>query len=657
MTMDNVKNILLTGAMEAIPMNRIKIVDSFWSKRQSLVRDVVIPYQWDALNDRVPGAAPSHTIKNFQIAAKVAEGEHYGAVFQDSDLAKWLETAGFTLSIERDAKLEKIADEVINLLERAQQSDGYLNSYYTIVKPEERWTDLRHDHELYCAGHFMEAAVAYYDATGKRKFIDIVSKLADYLLTVFGEGDGQLKGYPGHPEVELALVKLYRVTGNEQYLTLSKFFIDERGTKPNYFEIEAGRNGKRVIHKDLTYMQAHLPVREQKTAEGHAVRAIYLYCAMTDLALAYGDEALLRACRELWQNVVRKKMYITGGVGSSQFEERFTVDYDLPNDRAYTETCASVAMVFWAHRMLETEANGEYADVLEQALYNGVLSGISLDGKSYFYVNPLEVWPSAANHRNDMSSVKVTRQPWFGCACCPPNIARLIASLGEYVYGRSEEKREVYVHLYIGGTAEIKLNDSEIKLTQQANYPWDGLTAIKLELKKPMEFTMALRIPGWCRQATIIINGQQTAADLTKNGYAYISRSWQDGDIIELTLDMPIELVRAHPSLRNNAGKVAIKRGPLVYCLEETDNGANLQDLLLTSETKLNARFDADLLEGVVVITGDGFRSEFGEGDTELYTTDIYPKAPAPFKAIPYYAWSNRESGEMTVWIRKSEDL
>ncbi|MDP4097274.1 glycoside hydrolase family 127 protein [Paenibacillus sp. P96] len=640
--------------MNPLTLQQVTIQDSFWSSREQNVTETVVPYQWDALNDNIPGAEPSHTIENFRLAAGEAQGEYYGMVFQDSDLGKWLETVGFILSRERDPELEKTADEVIDLLERAQQPDGYLNTYYTVKHPGERWTNLRDNHELYCAGHLMEAAVSYVQATGKRKFLDIMARYADYIGTVFGPGPDQMQGYDGHPEIELALVKMYEATGQVKYLELSSFFVDQRGQQPHFFDQEARQHQENTARKrNYDYFQAHAPVREQHTAEGHSVRAVYLYSAMADLAVQNGDQQLLDACRQLWKDTTRRKMYVTGGIGSSEYEERFTVPYDLPNDRAYAETCAAIGLMFWAHRMLQIEADREYADVMERALYNGVLSGISLDGKSYFYVNPLEVWPDTANHRHDMSTVKVTRQPWFGCACCPPNIARLIASLGQYIYSQNDERKELYVHLYIGSSATVDLADQEVRLIQKTNYPWDAAVELELDMDHEAEFGVSLRIPGWCKEAKITVNGNEVTDAVMSNGYASLHRTWQPGDRIMLEMSMPVELVFAHPALRENAGKAALQRGPIVYCLEEVDNGANLQDIELAVGSKLEAVYDDELFGGSVVICGTATRSDaIAAGSDALYATSPAARIPVQIKAVPYYAWSNREPGEMTVWSR-----
>ncbi len=442
-----------------VPLKKVKMTDLFWGGRQEMVRNRAIPHQWDALNDRLPDVPPSHVISDLRKAGGSEKGDFQGILFQDSDLAKWLETLSCRLATHPDDKWLAIAEGVIDLIESSQQEDGYINSYFTVARPEDRWTNLRDRHELYVAGHLIEAAVAYYEATGRRKFLDLMCRFADYIGTVFGREEGKKRGYPGHEEIELALVKLYRTTGKSRYLDLCKYFINERGSQPCYFTLEAEERGEESIagssfrSPPYAQYQAHLPVREQNEAVGHSVRAMYLYCGMADLAIETADRGLAEACRRLWRNVTRRRMYVTGGVGSSAFGEAFTFDSDLPNDRAYTETCAAVGLVFWAHRMLQLDTLGEYGDVMERALYNGVLSGISLDGEKYFYVNPLEVWPEACAKRSDLNHVKTSRRPWFGCACCPPNISRLLASLGGYIYSTAED--ELFVHLYMGSETVV----------------------------------------------------------------------------------------------------------------------------------------------------------------------------------------------------------
>src|SRR5690606_29447942 len=419
--------------------------------------------------------------------------------------------------------------------------------------------------------HLIEAAVAYYRATGKDKFLNIMIKYADYIDTVFGPEEDKIKGYPGHQEIELALVKLYDVTGNKKYLNLSKFFIDERGKQPHYFDIEKEKRNDTNpfwFNNNYAYHQAHKPVREQKEAVGHAVRAVYMYTAMADLAAKTNDPELKKVCETLWENVTRKQMYITGGIGSMVFGEAFSFDYDLPNDLSYTETCASIALVFWANRMLDLDINSQYADIMELTLYNGTISGMDLDGKKFFYVNPLEVLPEASDKRGDKRHIKSVRQGWFGCACCPPNLARLIASIGHYIY--SQKEREIFVHLYMGNDAKFELDGKEVLLTQHTNYPWDGHVAINVSTELQSDFTISLRVPGWARKAIVKINGQLIDHEsLIKDGYIRLQRSWKKEDKIELILPMEVERIQANPLVRHNNGKVALQRGPVVYCLEE----------------------------------------------------------------------------------------
>ena len=645
----------------SVPLKNVRIEDLFWSKYAQLVRDVVIPYQWDALNDRIDGAEPSYAIRNFRIAAGKEEGDFGGFVFQDSDLAKWLEAVGYSLMNHKDLSLEALADEAIELIADAQQEDGYINTYFTIEAPEKRWTNLTECHELYVAGHMIEAAVAYYEATGKRRFLDVVSVFADYIISVFGTDPGQIQGYDGHQEIELALVKLYKVTGHEKYLQLSQYFLDQRGQEPHFFieEWEArGRKSFWVSHDgpssqpNLKYHQSYAPVREQKEAHGHAVRAVYMYTAMADIAAQTGDEGLLQACRNLWDNIVHKQMYITGGIGSTHHGEAFSFDYDLPNDTIYAETCASIGLIFFAQRMLQIEPNREYADVIERALYNNVIGSMSKDGKHYFYVNPLEVWPKASEGNPDKHHVKSERQKWFGCSCCPPNVARLVSSLGEYVYTVSDS--ELYIHQYIGGVANASVGGQNIEIQQETNYPWDGRIKIQVTPETEHSFTLGLRIPGWCQSSKLYINGEEEQmTDSMRDGYALIKRTWQIGDVVHLELAMDVQLIQSHPELRANAGKVAIQRGPLVYCIEEIDNQAPLAAITLLTDRPLTVRFDPDLLGGTTVIEGEALLDEQEHWSNELYRPFKSESNPVKLRAVPYHSWGNRTSGEMSVWIRR----
>lgn len=632
-----------------------KLMDGFWYQWTKKIAETVAPYQWQALNDKVPGASPSHAMENFRIAAGLAKGGFHGFVFQDSDVYKWLEAVSYCLMNQSDPELERLADEVVELIARVQQPDGYLNTYFTIREPKMRWKNLRDNHELYCAGHLIEAAVAYLQATGKRKLLDAVCRLADHIDRLFGPEPGKKPGYPGHPEIELALVKLYRVTGEKRYLKLSKFFVEERGKKPLYFEIEAKERGEEKPRWPFwtpAYCQAHLPVREQTEAVGHAVRAMYLYSAMADLALETGDETLFSACERLWENVTKRRIYITGGVGSDVEGEAFTFDYDLPNDRAYAETCASIGLVFWAHRMLRLNPDRKYADAMERALYNGVLSGISLDGTKYFYTNPLEVWPEACRNRHDLRHIVTERQPWFDCACCPPNVARLLASIPQYVYSQDEDA--VYVHLFAASEATVELAVGRVTLIQETNYPWEEEVTINVRPEEPFEFTLAIRIPGWCRDPRLRINGDDVdLAALMEKGYAKIKRKWHDGDKVELLLPMPIKRVRAHPEVRATSGKVAIMRGPLVYCLEEVDNGPGLHQIVLPSGAQLERAGRLAELDNVVIIKGQALRVDPSSWREGLYSPKEYTLKETTVTFVPYYAWANRKPGEMTVWVRE----
>ena len=641
-----------------VSLKNITIDDSFWSEYQKLVKDVVIPYQWEALNDNIPDAAPSYAIKNFRIAAVEEQGEFGGMVFQDSDVAKWLEAVGYSLAINPDPELEALADKTIDLIEKAQQPDGYLNTYFTIKAPDKRWTNLQDCHELYCAGHMIEAAVAYYNGTGKKKLLNVMCRFADYIDTVFGVEPGKLKGYCGHQEVELALVKLYKATGNEKYLKLSKYFIDERGQEPYFFEQEWEKRDKISFWSGTvsgmpneSYHQSHKPVREQTEAIGHAVREVYMLTGMADIAAETGDTELLEACRRLWDDIVNRQMYITGGVGSTNHGEAFSFDYDLPNDTVYAETCASIGLIFFAHRMLQIEAKGNYADIMERALYNTVVSGMSKDGRHFFYVNPLEVWPEASEKNLSRNHVKPVRQKWFGCACCPPNVARLLTSLGEYIYTNNNDT--IYTHLYIGGEAKIQMEKEEIKITQETDYPWNGTVKLNLSMNNEKAFKLALRVPGWCKKAEITVNGE--ALDLNSkiaDGYAILNNTWKDGDCIELKLEIIAEFIQANPKVRADAGKVAIQRGPLVYCLEETDNGTNLNAVSIDTGARLEEEFDKNLLGGAVAIKAKGIRIDEEAWNNELYRPFKDNSKKVRLKAVPYFLWGNRTPGEMLVWIR-----
>ncbi|WP_336758794.1 glycoside hydrolase family 127 protein [Paenibacillus sp. USHLN196] len=644
---------------------RNKIKDPFWSHYVDLVRTVVVPYQWEALNDRIEGAEPSRAIHNFRIAAGEEEGEHYGMVFQDSDVAKWIEAASYLLAAQPDPELERIVDRVIETIAQAQQADGYLNTYFTLKEPGARWTNLAECHELYCAGHMIEAGVAYYEATGKRNLLDVVIRLADHIGTVFGTEPGQLPGYDGHQEIELALFKLYQTTGKEAYLNMSHYFLEQRGNSPHYFVQEWEKRGRSVHFGELdmvhrhSYSQSHLPIRAQDTAEGHAVRLVYMCAAVADVAAETGDESLKEACERLWSNTVNKRMYITGSIGSSAKEEAFTGDYDLPGDTAYAETCASIGLIFWAKRMFQIKPDSKYADVLERALYNTVISGMSLDGQRFFYVNPLEADPELLKVNPNYAHVRTRRQGWFGCACCPPNIARLLASLDQYVYTTDEAASTLYVQLYIGGEAAFTLNGTDFSVNMNSTYTSNGEAVIRIESVSGEEtgFTMALRKPDWCVSPELWINGEKADVDdaIIECGYMKVQRCWQAGDEIRLRFPMEVLRMRGHDYIRDTFGKVAIQRGPFMYCLEETDNGAGLYRIELPASAEFEVNHGGVNLLGVPDLTIEARRLVSHEdGAVQLYRSDVRREVqPVTLRFVPYFTWANREEGEMSVWVRE----
>lgn len=640
---------------KSLKLKDMKIQDPFWSKHVDLVRNVIIPYQWDAINDRIEDAESSHCLENFEIAAGRKQGKFYGAVFQDTDIAKWLEAVGFTLECYPDEKLEKTADEVIDLIAEAQQEDGYINTYFTIEAPDKRWSDLCEGHELYTAGHLMEAAVAYYYGTGKRKFLDCMCRFADLICDTFGFEEGKIHGYPGHQEVEIGLVKLYYATGEKKYLDQAKYFIDARGVGENYFLQEMKKPDflhifPEFANYDTKYSQSHLPVREQKTAEGHAVRAVYMYCAMADIAYEYQDKELMQACETLWNNIVEKRMYITGGIGSSGILERFTTDYDLPNGYNYAESCASIGLALFGMRMAQITKNAKYADVVERALYNTVLAGIALDGKSFFYVNPLEVWPPSCMDRTSKEHVKPIRQKWFGVACCPPNIARTLASLGQYIYSWEEEDRALYVNLFVSGKTVVSTNEGELKINVETKFPWEMDVETEIENNSGKPVKVLFRIPDYAENYRILCNGE-TIAYTERNSYAELTI--EKTAKIEVKFEAPAKFVRANPQVREDAGKVAIVRGPLVYCLEEADNGANLSAISIDTEEELKIE-PSEQFDGCVLVTAKGKRlceEEWSEG---LYGNQKLQKKDTKLTAVPYFTWNNRGVGEMEVWIREN---
>lgn len=591
--------------IEPVDFSHVRIDDRFWSPRLEKHVSATLPVCIDQIENQ------TGRIRNFERAA-AGSGEHSGIFFDDSDVYKALEGIAYSLINRPDVELEKKADEWIDKFAAAQQPDGYLNTFYTLTAPEKRWTNMD-KHEMYCAGHMMEAGVAYYQATGKRKLLDVCIGMADHMLSVFGPG--KRHWVPGHEEIELALVKLSNVTGDTRYLDFAHWLLEERG----HGHGTKGGEGE----WSTAYYQDEIPVGRLTDISGHAVRCMYLYAGMADVAALTHDTAYMAALGRLWKDVVFRNMYITGGIGSSRDNEGFTEDYDLPNYEAYCETCASVGMVFWNARMNQLSGDAKYIDVLERSMYNGALAGISLAGDRFFYVNPLA---SKGDHH---------RQAWYGCACCPSQLSRFLPSIGNYIYGRSDDG--IWVNLYIGNEARIPAGCDTLTLAQQTGYPWNGDIELTIkEAKRALAMKLRLRIPDWCKQYMLAVNGEAIEGAPVEQGYATIDRTWQAGDRVTLRLAMPVEVVAADARVKENVGKRAIRRGPLVYCLEEVDNPASFRQSALSPETTFEATFHPDLLGGVVAIEA---------------TAPEGAQASRPFTLIPYYAWDSRAPGEMQVWI------
>ena len=664
----------------------VQITGGFWKKRQETNERVTLPAEYEQCvktgriesvkclyhpeEDRHPrkgvftidGVLAENLADEKENGEKAVPRPHH---YWDSDLAKWIEAASYSLAAHPDQGLEKQIDEIVDDFEKLQMEDGYLNTYYTVVEPGQRWTNVYTMHELYCAGHLMEAACAYYQATGKKKFLEIICRYADCIDRTFGIEDGKIHGYPGHQEIELALVKLYRVTGEKRYLNLARYFIDERGKQPSFFEEEALAHGrdpeeegpKGILGKSFlpagpyALFQAHLPVREQKTAEGHAVRVAYMGCAMADLAAETGDESLWNACVVLWKNVTQKRMYLTGGIGAKDGSERFSFDYHLPNESAYQETCASVGMTMWAARMLQIKPDSVYADIMERALYNSVISGVSLAGDTFFYANHLAAKPemfSDAIITNPRMFPR--RQKWFAVSCCPMNLARLLESVGGYIY--SESETEFFVHLFIDSVTETVKENTRIQICQETQYPWDNKTRLIVTAQKPVYTSIAVRDPAFSRNTKVLVDGKEAEASL-ENGYLYLRRMWEGRTGIIVEFEMEPMYVEAHPCVRMDAGKTAIQYGPLIYCLEEADNGPNLSTVFADTAQKLTVKYEPDLLGGVCVVEGKALRACTEDWEGMLYRPIGSRFEEMTFRAVPYYAWSNREPGEMTVWINR----
>ena len=587
--------------IEQIDFSHVKINDNFWSPRLSKHVSATLPVCIDQIENQ------TGRIRNFENAAK-GEGEHSGIFFDDSDVYKALEGMAYSLINNPDPELEKKADEWIDKIAAAQQPDGYINTFYTLTGLDKRWTNMD-KHEMYCAGHMIEAGVAYYQATGKRKLLDVCIRMTDHMMSQFGPG--KRHWVPGHEEIELALVKLYQTTQEQKYLDFAYWLLEERG----HGHGTMGDEGK----WDPVYYQDIVPVRRLTDISGHAVRCMYLYCGMADVAALKNDTGYIAAIDRLWDDVVHRNMYITGGIGSSRDNEGFTEDYDLPNLDAYCETCASVGMVLWNQRMNQLTGDSKYIDILERSLYNGALAGISLGGDRFFYVNPLE---SKGDHH---------RQEWYGCACCPSQLSRFLPSIGNYIYASSDDA--LWVNLYIGNTGQIRIGETDILLTQETDYPWDGSVKLTISTSQPLEKEIRLRIPNWCKTYDLSINGKRINVS-EKKGYAVI-KDWKSQDVIALDMDMPVEIVAADPHVKENFGKRAIQRGPLVYCMEEIDNPEYFDQIQLSPSTTFQTAFVSDILNGIKTIKTNGRAQS------------------ATF--IPYYAWDNRKAGKMRVWIPYNE--
>lgn len=614
---------------DGVPQKKIKLLDPVFAPRQETGYRVTIP-------GCIRRCEETGRLKAFKLQWKKGEPEQ-PHVFWDSDVAKVLEGMAEMLMVHPDPAMEKELDELVDLIVGAQQEDGYLNVHFTVVEPEKRWSNLGNQHELYCAGHLIEAAVAHFEATGSRKFLDAMCRYADYIASVFGPAPGQKRGYPGHEEIELALVRLYRAVGEKRYLELAKFFIDERGADPSYFvDVEKSLNRAQLPNR-----QAHKPVRLQEKAVGHAVRAVYLYCGMVDVAVETQDSGLLNAAVRLFDNVTQRQMYITGGIGATSHNEEFTHDFGLPNDTAYAESCAAIGLALFAKRLLDATGESKYADVLERVLYNNGLSGISLSGDEFFYANLLEVNDTTYEH----GVTRKKRQKWFDCSCCPTNYCRFLPQLGTFCCSVSPE----LLRIDIPAAAVVSTENYEVRI--DGKYPYDG--SLALTVLRGGAFAVALRIPAWCGEYSIEVNGNAVNGEM-ESGYWKMMREWQPGDRITAVLAMKPELIYPHPSIAADAGKVAIQRGPVVYCLESVDNsGIPLQSVILPSVPGFRLGQVDGLPEDTVAIRCDA-KLEFS-GDDALYRNTSPQYRNVEVCAIPYALWQNRGESSMQVFLRVSE--
>lgn len=623
----------------------IKITGGILGGKRKLVSEVTVPYIGRALCDEVLGIRKSGSVENFRIASGELRKEFHGLVSQDSDLFKWMEAASLALAEKKGrnfpegmeaAELEELAA----LLEKCQMKDGYLNTYYIINGLKDKWSYLKESCQLYCAGHLLEAAVTNYEVTGERSLLEIAMGYADCIDKAFGAEEGKIQGYDGHAEIELALYRLYEATGIEKYRNLADFFVEERGKQPYFFALEKGNEGitENLVYElrenDFHHSQSHLPVREQKEAVGHAVKAAYFYTAVADKARLCRDEKLYEAVERLWEDVTEKKMFLTGAIGSSEYGESFTYAYDLPGDLMYGETCAAIGLFLWGYHMLRMDTDRKYSDVMERTFFNGILGGISEDGKKFFYTNALEIDPERCKKRKDYGHLEIERQSWFDCPCCPPNIARLILSFNRYMYTASI--RELNIHLFAPSTADIEGWHVE----QYTEYPTEGKIMLVVERKGEGKGQLRIRIPGWCESFLVKVNGEKAKGILEK-GYLLLEEDFGCKKTIELELDIPLKKVYANDKVKSLAGKAAVMRGPLVYCLEQADNG-ELFHLFFKEDGKLEMGKTGTVL-------AEGYRMD--GPDTGLYAYQKPHYRTENIKLMPYYRWNNRGAGQMRVFL------
>jgi DUF1680 family protein len=606
--------------LRGVPLTAVRLTDAFWAPRIERNRDVTLASQYRQLEE-------TGTVDNFRRVAGTKDAAHRGPQFADSDAYKWLEAAASALAAGAGGEIRERVDTLAEAIAAAQRPDGYLNTYFARERADGRWktvtTERNWMHELYCAGHFFQAAIAHFRATGERKLLDVAIRYADHIGETFGPGEAQRHGFDGHPEVEMALVELYRTTGNARYLETARYFLELR----------------RGMDRMNDCWQEQKPFRELERINAHAVCAVYLCAGATDFYAETGDEGFRTALEKIWENMTGRQLYLTGGIGQRFQYEAFGWDYELPA-YAYAETCASIGSLMWNWRLLQVTGDAKYADLIEQTLYNGLISGLSLDGEHYFYTNPLT---DDGEHR---------RQAWFGCACCPPNVARLLAQLSGYFYSVSDAA--IWTHLYAAGAATVALpgDGGTVTLKTETQYPWDGAIGITVESAPATPVTLHLRIPAWAAGVTVAVNGAAAIA-ATPGAYHAIERVWEGGDTVTLTLPMPVRKVIGHPAIEATQGKLALLRGPLVYCLEAADNpGVDVRDVRLQPDASFESVWQPDLLGGIVALKGSGVEAAAGDWNGALYqpVDTLDTGRPVSVTAIPYYAWANREAGPMRVW-------